>query len=391
MFLIATLVVMILATSAKRPRLDEDGHTVNLLELSTEPYGSLYAKSLGCTAEELQDINTGWQDKTADDLFRMYEYVFPNNNRNAASHLWASFLLDRSAEMTTEKLSYYFSSFCPVSGSPVQPDSEEQTWFYENVLADLNGVKASGFMMHCCAPCVCDAADWLTVDTKTISTSSGPQEFNFVVVGNPCEGDSTLIPEDAPDVTCTGTTLDGATLSDGGHPIVGMLHANESRGTNTEEMSAQCKERYDGPYLSGMGQIFIDVANINPIPGTHSASVVVSSAPKHWFGSQPEDFEEASSEGSEVAATLEESSHGDLQSAAQGTHSHAKFADSTSQLKGVAAVAVGAAAAAVVAAVWIATVSFSGRMKPSSNGSDGEGGSAVHTLTPNPDNGIASL
>ena len=123
-------------------------------------------------ADELERVNDGWQDKSADDLFqyafcltalisriashcflcladgsRMYEYIFPNGNRNAASHLWATFVLDRAKQMTAAKLDYFFMSFCPVSGSPVMPDSTEQTWFYDSVLADLAGNLHSGFMV----------------------------------------------------------------------------------------------------------------------------------------------------------------------------------------------------------------------------------------------------
>ena len=46
------------------------------------------------------------------DLHREYSNIFRHGNRNAASHLWASFLLDRAASMSTERLELMFSGFC---------------------------------------------------------------------------------------------------------------------------------------------------------------------------------------------------------------------------------------------------------------------------------------
>lgn len=62
-----------------------------------------------------------WNPRTVQDLHREYHNIFKNGNRNAASHLWASFILDRSVHLKESTLEYMFAGFCAVSGSPVNP------------------------------------------------------------------------------------------------------------------------------------------------------------------------------------------------------------------------------------------------------------------------------
>merc|ERR1719217_1668441 len=75
--------------------------------------------------EELLDqehqVSVRWDGKTSKDLHREYGNIFKYGNRNAASHLWSSFLLDRSYQMDAAKLESMFTAFCAVSGSPVRP------------------------------------------------------------------------------------------------------------------------------------------------------------------------------------------------------------------------------------------------------------------------------
>merc|ERR1719502_249101 len=202
---------------------------------------------------------------TSKDLFNRYDAIFKSGNRNAASHLWASYILTRSVTMTPETLRQLFMSFCPISGSPISVP-EQSRWYYPGI-ASLDNAKISGNVHHCCWPCVCDTQAFLLVDTKTVTTSAGPRKFNFLVYGNPCT-DPSQIPEEAPDVRCSGGKLIGATLSDKGHIIVGMLHTastdTASRQTVTS-VGEMCQQRAASGYQSGMGKIFIDVASINPI------------------------------------------------------------------------------------------------------------------------------
>ena len=73
-------------------------------------------------------------------IIRHNEYysIFKHGNRNAASHLWVSFLLDRAAGMTLQKLEYMFGGFCAVSGSPTTPGD------YNRYRLNLDKVDGSG-------------------------------------------------------------------------------------------------------------------------------------------------------------------------------------------------------------------------------------------------------
>ena len=56
--------------------------------------------------EETAVVVPPWRGATGtvEDLHREYGNIFRYGNRNAASHLWASFILDRAPQMTDAKL-----------------------------------------------------------------------------------------------------------------------------------------------------------------------------------------------------------------------------------------------------------------------------------------------
>ena len=186
-----------------------------------------------------------WRGETVQDLHREYGNVFRHGNRNAASHRWATFLLERAPQMGAEKLAYMFSGFCAVSGSPVRPND------YGRYMLRLESVVAqapaqAGFMYYCCWPCVCDTQDFIKVDTKTVTTSDGPKQYRFAVIGNPCDRPEklketfiqpfgfreTTLEREAPEVRCTADgSLEGATMSDHGFVIISMFFD----GTLSEE------------------------------------------------------------------------------------------------------------------------------------------------------------
>merc|ERR1719330_2133875 len=58
------------------------------------------------------------EEVSVQDLHREYYNIFKYGNRNAASHRWSTFLLERSTQMTRERLEMFFTGFCAVSGSP---------------------------------------------------------------------------------------------------------------------------------------------------------------------------------------------------------------------------------------------------------------------------------
>mmetsp|Transcript_27073 Transcript_27073/g.56872 ORF Transcript_27073/g.56872 Transcript_27073/m.56872 type:complete len:129 (+) Transcript_27073:191-577(+) len=85
------------------------------------------------------------------DLHREYGNIFESGNRNAASHLWASFLIDRQAQMTQSRFEMFFTGFCAISGSPLSPRDFNR---YQMTLPFVGGGESTGYMYYCCWPCV---------------------------------------------------------------------------------------------------------------------------------------------------------------------------------------------------------------------------------------------
>lgn len=244
-----------------------------------------------------------WPGTTSQDLWDEYSNIFRYGNRNAASHLWATFILERSWQMRPTTVADMFKSFCPVSGSPVR----STTVPYRVTLDSSQGSPRTGFLHYCCWPCLCDTVDFLKLDTKTIETADGPRQYWFTVLGNPCgtsrgaafledefvspfDGSTYTLSRVAAEVRCSDDgELIGATLSDSGLPIIGMIHDSvqtipelitpltdpePGRITVLEEfgsfndyrdMQPLCQERAENGYASGMGEIFRQVAGVAPL------------------------------------------------------------------------------------------------------------------------------
>lgn len=234
-----------------------------------------------------------WKGEVIQDLHREYYNIFRHGNRNAASHLWSSFLLDRSRGMSDEALRFMFSGFCAVSGSPVNPMDRTR---YRLTLDTVTGEKRRGYMYYCCWPCVCDTQDFIRVDTKNVTTSDGEdRQYHFAVLGNPCDRQEELdrpfvqpfygrgqvtLRREAPEVRCsTEGKLQGAHLSDHGYIIISMFF-DEEEGTNAMDehvFEGHCRQRAQQGYNSGMGEIFRKVAAISPIaPGGARPSAAAS-------------------------------------------------------------------------------------------------------------------
>eukprot|EP00440_Ansanella_granifera_P073971 gb/GFBE01080268.1/.p2 GENE.gb/GFBE01080268.1/~~gb/GFBE01080268.1/.p2 ORF type:complete len:313 (-),score=70.98 gb/GFBE01080268.1/:40-978(-) len=254
-------------------------------------------------ANEVAQVSEQWNGATVNDLFREYNNIFRHGNRNAASHLWVRFLLERSEQMTQERLEYMFSGFCAVSGSPVRPSDYNR---YKLTLDHVDGSgKVSGFMHYCCWPCVCDTQDFIRVDTRNVTTSDGvSRSYNFAVIGNPCDYPEELqrpfadafgrgmsmLQRDAPEVRCgPGGELIGAPLSDHGYVIIAMFfkppvsdqqlpaltgespqpgRISEVAGVKYQdewEYAPMCEDRKQKGFNSGMGEIFRKVAAISPV------------------------------------------------------------------------------------------------------------------------------
>jgi len=263
--------------------------------------------------QEIVNGETEWEGRTVDDFFNEYYNIFTSRNRNAASHKWASFVLERSAVLEAGMFDTLFASFCPVSGSIVY--KADQKRYGMQLESAAGGSQFFGYTYFCCWPCVCDTRDFIRVDTKTVrvrtETGFTDKQYHFTVIANPCEdiaaleaewaspfsGQMTSVLGSAPEVQCVeyehGYKLEGATLSDNGYPIIGMLHeavlvgdeddfrCSDGNSDTPGRMTAAngdypgsgrfnhhcdfrglCEQRAEDGFDSGMGAIFRKLAEV---------------------------------------------------------------------------------------------------------------------------------
>lgn len=223
------------------------------------------------------------------DLAHQYSAIFPTGNRNAASHKWASFVMQHASTMSHATMKEVFKGFCPISGSPL-PDSPHT--MYKVTLPKVTGGVLTGITHHCCWPCICDEHDFVQVDTTAITTTNGTKQYNVLVLGDPCQhpaklqesfadpfsGRQTSLGLEAPELSCTVEgKLQGAAYSDNGYPIVGLFFTDQedangvsvAAGSSADDptfgFGQQCADRKLHGYDSGMGLIFHLMANINPL------------------------------------------------------------------------------------------------------------------------------
>lgn len=224
--------------------------------------------------------------KTVQQFHSQYALIFRSGNRNAASHLWASYLIQRSSDMPRSLFVTLAAAYCPVSGSIVTPSQQK---LYKVSLPYVRGGSLiDGFMYFCCWPCACDTKAHVKIDTKSIATSDGNHSYYVAVIGDPCKNPSFSTPHAAPELKCHSGKLVGATYSDHGHVILSLFFtasASYGVGASTAVVTAQqaqtatrigqdvaasqltqkCRARQDSGYQSGMAKIFIDVAKMTPV------------------------------------------------------------------------------------------------------------------------------
>jgi len=202
---------------------------------------------------------------TVKQLHDAYWTVFPKTkNRNAASHLWSSYVINKvSGTHTKEQIYKLFGAFCPISGSIVTP-SKYSKW--NNLqLRDLSGNVEKGSVHVCCWPCICDLQQFVHTDELKISTKNGMHSFTALVIGDPCIKPE-KIPRAASELTCKNGVLQGATKSKNGHIVIGLVQPNDTPAQfSATSKKQQCDNRKKNGYRWGMGKIFVNVASINPI------------------------------------------------------------------------------------------------------------------------------
>lgn len=245
-----------------------------------EGVGRSVKRSVQARRNAFGEVVEPWEGKDVQALHREYSNIFRHGNRNAASHLWSSFLIDRAPFMSAKRFEKLSTGYCAVSGSPVTPMDQTR---YKMKLQRVDGMGTQiGYMYYCCWPCVCDTEDFIRADTKTIETRDGAKKYNVAVIGNPCNNPKALhepfvqpfdkrrttIAASAPEVKCMSAgRLEGATMSDNGFVILSLLF--DASGKNeqlaNDEYRSMCDDRKDAGYNSGMGEIFRRVAAISPV------------------------------------------------------------------------------------------------------------------------------
>merc|ERR1712055_383658 len=195
---------------------------------------------------------------------KYYEIFHRSGNRNAASHLWASYILDRSTSFTTEEIYNLFGGFCPISGSPVRPSAWSKWGSIPFKKASNTGQSTTGSVSVCCWPCVCDLQEFVKADTLEVDTRDGRTTFDVLVIGDPCVQPQ-RIPRRAPEVRCVDGRLEGATRSANDHVVIGLMQTGAESYYTADMVDGRCRARKQAGYRSGMGRIFVEVASINPI------------------------------------------------------------------------------------------------------------------------------
>lgn len=237
-------------------------------------------------------------------LHGQYRHIFRTGNRNAASHLWISHVLEGVENLSRSSLEETLTGFCAISGSPVRPNDYNR-YLLRLPLAGSDSI-IPGFMHYCCWPCVCDTEDFLSVDTLTVRTKEGDTKMYFAAMGDPCVNEealsvpftqpfgtrTTTLLQDAPEVRCVNGKLAGATFTDHGLVAIGgffpadsddgndlsVVQVSTTRGQpgriattsagiayqDEREYSEMCYERELNGHNSGMGEIFRKVAAIHP-------------------------------------------------------------------------------------------------------------------------------
>lgn len=261
-------------------------------------------------------------------LVNAYENVFPSGNRNAAAFVWSHWLLGKSHEFSAEKFQKLFSMFCGVSGAYLSPDEgafPQQHARWRLTLDQVTGGQRKGFMFYCTGckgwPCLCDAKDFIRVDTKTVTLKGGKKKkYHFAVMGDPCKDPKSLtkpfwepldkqqetVEKSAPEVSCgSDGLLQNAQKSDHGHIILTMFHDDEDddiKAHHQADYEEKCKTREENGFESGMGMIFRKVAGISPLDDEAKAKAKLAPTPPadDYSSAHPGDQHRSESSGPEL-------------------------------------------------------------------------------------------
>jgi len=179
--------------------------------------------------------------ETLSDLEKQQCNIFPTGNLNAASFKWAAFLLGRANSLSSNSFLDLNTGYCPISGAPITGSSTARI----TLRNALGGAHITGRFHYEDTTCICVAMDLVMVDFKTVSFTDGTMRLPVLVIGDPCgapddfekayflnaaTGEGTSLSKTMPEVVCNTTNgqLQGAVMSEGGFPIVGLLYTEDS-------------------------------------------------------------------------------------------------------------------------------------------------------------------
>ena len=199
------------------------------------------------------------------DLITDWSRIFPDQNRNAAGPKFFKYIIDK--EITYEDFIEYNKLYCAVSGSLIDPNSEPDFLFANEIVTNK---KICGNYYKCCVPCSCDIMKYSKVEKMKYQFKDGEKEFFVFTIKNPCNK------KDFPkrvnkDYFCDGKKINNKQVYRINNRIVIGLFHNGKSCTKGEIDSVKshyitgkyCELRNNTPLENleaGMGDIFIKLA-----------------------------------------------------------------------------------------------------------------------------------
>ena len=199
------------------------------------------------------------------DLITDWSRIFPDQNRNAAGPKFFKYIIDK--EITYKDFVEYNKLYCAVSGSLIDPNSEPDFLFANEMVTNK---KICGNYYKCCVPCSCDIMKYSKVQKMKYRFINGEKEFFVFTIKNPCNK------KDFPnrvnkDYFCDGKKINNKQVYKINDRIVIGLFHNGKRCEKDEIDKVKshyitgeyCELRNNTPLENleaGMGDIFIKLA-----------------------------------------------------------------------------------------------------------------------------------
>ncbi len=212
-----------------------------------------------------KDEGVGTDDATLyETLMKDFDKIFPDRNRNSGGAQFYHHITETLQPSYKDFVSYN-KFYCAVSGSPI--DYQRTDARDDIVIQDIGGKLIHGTYYRCCSPCVCDITKYARVEQHEYR---GTPIYVFVI-NDPCQSED-KIPSEVTSFNCKRGKTHNGSFTQSGRLIMGVLHDATPydpriHSKTTQNLSRLCQERHETPLeeiQSGMGDIFIRLANINP-------------------------------------------------------------------------------------------------------------------------------